>query len=137
MRHRCWLAALFLLLATPAAWALQFTSMEPGYGAPGDAITLNGIDFDSGAAYVVTVKVRCDEVVDLLEARFLHHQLDSLCIAAVESRIAGVHENRLTRLGDHQSRRTAFDVDPIDIDGVGTHRKWKRDGQGREQKREG
>lgn len=70
MRYRTWLIVLFLWLFTPVAWGLQFTSMEPGFGAEGDSITLYGIDFDPGAAYMVKVGQRT-AVIEDVQADFL------------------------------------------------------------------
>ena len=73
---------------------------------------------------MVTVKVRGQVVVDMIEPRLVFHDvLDAVYIAVVKARITGVHQHRLPRISHHQRRRSSLDIDPIDIEsGLRTQR---------------
>src|SRR5262249_45633649 len=66
-------------------------------------------------ADVVTVEMRGEQHVDLLEPRFLRGRKDALGIAIVGSAIGGIDEQRLTARRDNQRGRAARGIDPIDL----------------------
>ena len=67
------------------------------------------------AADVVGVEVRDQQVVDAVDARVVHGRLDAQGVARVAPRPAGVHQHRLAGGRDHEGRRAALDVDPVDV----------------------
>ena len=87
---------------------------------------------------MVGVEVGDEHVVELLEARLLHHRRDAPCVAALRPGPPDVEEHRLAGRGDDQRRAAPLDVDPVDVHGAGaglggrTGGESEQDGQQRE-----
>ena len=86
----------------------------------GDAFVMHLADGDERgefrrAAEVIDVKVRGDEVIDLLQAGDFGGQLVDAARIALEG-IAGIDEHRLARRRDDERRAAAFDIHPVDVE---------------------
>jgi len=64
---------------------------------------------------VIAVKMRRQQVIDLLQTRLPGRRVDAFCITVVRRTIAGVHEQRLPRRRHDQRCRPAFDIDPVNV----------------------
>ena len=67
------------------------------------------------AAHMIAVKVRDQQVIDLLDPGLLRGLVDALGVAIAGRGVAGVHQQALPRGRDDQRGGAAFDVDPIDV----------------------
>jgi len=68
------------------------------------------------SAIVIRVKVRDQHVVDLLDPCGVAGLLDPIGIAVAG--VARIDQHRFTSRRDHQDRRAAFHVDPIDVEAL-------------------
>ena len=92
------------------------------------------------AAHMVHMIVRNQQVIDARDARVFHGRLNAVCVAAVFSRPARVHQERISGRGNQQRGLPAFHVDRVNEQllrrfglRAGTWRSDQQQRQGREQ----
>jgi len=71
------------------------------------------------SADVIAVIVRDHQIVDALEVSQFRRRDDAAGISSIEPRPARIHQHRLPRRRDDQRRLAAFDIDGIDLQGLG------------------